>query len=550
MATIFGDNTNNVRVGTSSADTIVGRAGNDQLSGLGDNDRLNGGLGNDVLNGGVGVGDIADYSNGSISGQSYIGATAGVTVNLTLAGAQNTGGAGVDTLVGMEHVIGTAFNDVLTGNSVRNALWGLAGHDVLNGGLGDDVLNGGLGNDVLNGGAGNDTADYSAFVIPGLTATGTTGGVTVNLSLTGAQNTGGAGRDTLVGIEQVIGTDFNDNLTGNSGNNLLSGRGGNDTVNGGSGQDQLSGGLGNDLLNGGSGNDTLNGFSGNDVLNGGDGVDTASYLGETAGVTADLNKTGPQNTGGSGFDTLVSIEHVIGSNFGDTLTGADGDFVSGIFAGNILDGGLGNDILYAGEYNDNVLNGGAGNDTLYSGDYGSSVLNGGTGDDKLYGGDGGDTLNGGDGNDILSSGGYGGTAMNGGAGNDMLYCSEGGLNRVNGGTGADTLYANIAGGSDDIFDYNSVSDSPSGTGRDVIHNFNAEDDVGHDQIDLRDIDANTLVAGNQAFIWGGSFSAGHLRYVGGVLQGNTDGDTAAEFEIQLVGAPALTVGGAGTDILL
>ncbi len=71
-----------------------------------------------------------------------------------------------------------------------------------------------------------------------------------------------------------------------------------------------------------------------------------------------------------------------------------------------------------------------------------------------------------------------------------------------------------------------------------------------DQINLRDIDANTLVTGNQAFIWGGSFTAGHLRYVGGVLQGNTDGDAAAEFEIQLVGAPALTVGGAGTDILL
>ncbi len=71
-----------------------------------------------------------------------------------------------------------------------------------------------------------------------------------------------------------------------------------------------------------------------------------------------------------------------------------------------------------------------------------------------------------------------------------------------------------------------------------------------DQIDLTDTDTNDLVAGNQAFIWGGSFTAGHLRYVGGVLQGNTDGDAAAEFEIQLVGAPALTVGGAGTDILL
>ena len=46
------------------------------------------------------------------------------------------------------------------------------------------------------------------------------------------------------------------------------------------------------------------------------------------------------------------------------------------------------------------------------------------------------------------------------------------------------------------------------------------------------------------------YRKGHLRYVGGVLQGNVDGDAAAEFEIQLVGTPALVVGGTGTDILL
>ena len=105
-------------------------------------------------------------------------------------------------------------------------------------------------------------------------------------------------------------------------------------------------------------------------------------------------------------------------------------------------------------------------------------------------------------------------------------------------------------GNSNTFDYNAVSDSPAGTGRDVIHYFNEFFDDDDDQIDLTIIDANTLVAGNQAFIFGGSFTAGHLRYVGGVLQGNTDADTAAEFEIQLIATPPLFVGGAGTDILL
>lgn len=455
-----------IKNGTAGNDNLVGTVSADTLNGLGGSDILNGLAGNDVLNG-----------------------------------------------------------DALTGPQASDLLIGGAGNDTLNGLGGDDRLSGGTGNDILNGGAGRDTADYRNN-IGGLSVVGATAGVTVNLNLTGAQNTGGAGIDTMVSIENVTGTNFNDVLTGNGVNNVLSGQ------------------EGHDRLIGGAGNDTLNGGSGNDLLNGGTGIDTAFYqIGATAGVTVDLNLTGAQNTGGAGIDTLVSIENVIGSSFNDTLRGAD-------WIDNVLDGGLGNDILYSGEYSFNVLNGGAGNDTLISADYGENVLNGGTGDDKLYGGDGGDTLNGGDGNDILSVFSYGGGVLNGDAGNDTLYSGEAGSFRLTGGTGADTLYGSISGS--DIFDYNSVSDSQAGTGRDVIHNFD-EDATGghaHDQIDLRDIDANTLVSGNQAFIWGGSFTAGHLRYVGGVLQGNTDGDAAAEFEIQLVGAPALTVGGAGTDILL
>lgn len=402
--------------GTAGNDIRVGTAGADTINGLGGNDTLNGLAGNDTLNG--------------------------------------------------DAVTGPQGNDVLIGGF---------GNDTLKGRGGNDWLVGGTGNDFLNGGAGIDTADYSSRSINGQSYLGATADVTVNLNLTGAQNTGGAGLDTLVSIENVTGTNFSDTLIGNETSNVLAGLGGNDRLDGRGGSDTLKGGTGDDTLNGGSGNDTLDG---------GVGIDTASYSTASAGVDVSLDTTDSQNTGGAGLDTLVSIENLIGSNF--------------------------DDILGALDWSDTRLDGGAGNDALYAGRGGHNELNGGTG-------------------------------------NDLLNCGILSTDVLNGGAGAD--FINIIAHAGEVrIDYNSVSDSPAGDGlRDVISGFVS--DFGH-QIDLRDIDANALVSGNQAFIWGGSFTADHLRYVGGVLQGNTDGDAAAEFEIQLVGAPALTVGGADTDILL
>jgi serralysin len=232
------------------------------------------------------------------------------------------------------------------------------------------------------------------------------------------------------------------------------------------------------------------------------------------------------------------------------LTGA----TSGDFVNITLDGGAGNDTLTGGSgLGVAVLNGGAGNDALNSGEGpgGGSVMNGGAGNDTLTGGDAYHTMNGGDGNDILRSNGFVGSALNGGAGADTLYGSLNGEFLLTGGAGADTMYAGDGGVN--IFDYNSVRDSPAGVGRDVIHSFNAYF-TEPDQIDLSTIDANPLVAGNQAFSFIGSAgftAAGQLRYAGEFLQGNTDGNLATtEIEIQLVGAPALVVGGTGTDILL
>ncbi|POZ50391.1 hypothetical protein [Methylovulum psychrotolerans] len=213
--------------GTNGNDVIWGGSGNQRLSGGDGNDSLLGGAGDDALSGGNGT-DIAQYYT----------ATAAVTVNLGLLIAQNTIGAGTDSLSGIENLNGSAYNDILLGNAANNSLYGGAGDDRLSGSDGNDSLVGGLGNDVLNGGNGLDVAQYYAA----------SAGVTVNLALTTAQNTVGAGTDTLLAIEAVNGSAFNDTLIGNAAANSLWGGAGNDVLDGGLGNDFLKGGLGQDIF--------------------------------------------------------------------------------------------------------------------------------------------------------------------------------------------------------------------------------------------------------------------------------------------------------------
>ncbi|MFO1035670.1 MAG: calcium-binding protein [Geminicoccaceae bacterium] len=161
-----------------------------------------------------------------------------------------------------------------------------------------------------------------------------------------------------------IGSTANDVLTGTAGANTLDGRAGNDLV---------SGLAGNDILRGSSGSDTLDGGAGDDRLDGGSGTDTASYATATAGITVDLATTAAQNTGGSGRDTLLSIENLTGSRFVDHLTGNSG--------ANLLLGGDGGDTL-SGNAGSDSLQGGGGNDIL-NGGLGRDVLTGGAGNDRF-----------------------------------------------------------------------------------------------------------------------------------------------------------------------
>ncbi|MBK8386981.1 MAG: M10 family metallopeptidase C-terminal domain-containing protein [Candidatus Accumulibacter sp.] len=221
----------------------------------------------------------------------------------------------------------------------------------------------------------------------------------VSLALTTAQATGGSGYDRLAGIENLTGSAYADTLTGNSTANVLDGGAGIDTMTGGDGSDDyfvrdvrrrrqrdqrpartggsdhvhstlaaytlrdnvengriLATGAAN--LTGNTLNNVLYAGAGNNVLDGGTGTDTVSYaygLAGTTGVTVNLAVSTAQATGGSGSDTLASIENLIGSAFSDNLTGNAGH--------NVLDGGAGNDLLTGGVGRD-MLTGGSGSDTF------------------------------------------------------------------------------------------------------------------------------------------------------------------------------------------
>ncbi|MEE1611969.1 calcium-binding protein [Microvirga sp. CF3016] len=193
--------------GRDGADTIHGWTGHDAVHGGDGNDSIYGGAGNDWLSGG----DGADLLDGGADWDtvSYLGATSGVTVDLT--GNANGGAAAGDVISGVEVLQGSNFDDRLTGIDLGNNvgvqlygeggidwLYGRGGGDYLSGGTGGDWLDGGGGNDILNGGAGLDyfafstalggnvdtiqdfdpyadtiALDYAVFKIPGSSVTGT-----------------------------------------------------------------------------------------------------------------------------------------------------------------------------------------------------------------------------------------------------------------------------------------------------------------------------------------------------------------------------------------
>ncbi|QDH72526.1 Ig-like domain-containing protein [Brevundimonas sp. M20] len=319
--------------GTGNAldNVITGGAGADILFGLDGADILRGGGGLDVLHGGRGD-------------DTYIVESAGdVTVELA--------GEGIDTVL-------TALPEWTLGANVENLTYlgtgaftgrGNASNNTITGGAGDDVLSGGAGTDTLIGGGGRDTADYADALT----------GVDVRLNGGVTRNDGFGGTDTLIGIENVTGSAFDDLLIGDAGSNVLRGGLGRDTLIGMDGDDVLDGGAG--LAN------TLQGGRGDDLY-------IVSAIGDSIVEFA-----------GEGYDTIqtslgslrmaVHVEELI-------YTGSGTFFGQGNAGDNVIRGGLGRDTLMGHD----------GNDILIGGDGAPDELHGGAGDDIYVITSGGDTI--------------------------------------------------------------------------------------------------------------------------------------------------------------
>ncbi|MEQ9329054.1 MAG: FecR domain-containing protein, partial [Rhodospirillales bacterium] len=245
--------------------------------------------------------------------------------------------------------------------------------------------------DVVTGGdyTGNQgsVVNFGGVDVGGVGSSGPTGGVVGDQNDLAALQGEVAELQTLFGPisgqntphsygETVFGGAGSDTLDGGGGNDVVLGGGGNDIVGGGTGNDVLTGDAGNDHVAGGSGGDTIIGGTGlgDDVYDGGDGEDWVFYMSADTSITIDLSSSNERGHGFAygdadqiGFDTLISIEHIIGGAGSDTITGnADGNYLDGYSGDDTIDGGAGDD-TFVDRGGDDSYFGGAGNDTLLVG---------------------------------------------------------------------------------------------------------------------------------------------------------------------------------------
>ena len=389
--------------GSAHADTLVGGDLKDEFTGNEGDDYIDGGGGSDLARFDGDAGAIVNLS-----------ATALVVGAVTVAaGTAHDGFGGIDTLISIERISGSAFDDYIRGSDVASTT---------------EVFQGQEGNDTIDGGAGIDFASWSSFPV-------VAGGVNLFIANGGGVVSDGyGGTDALINIEGLEGSNGNDTLAGGAGDQWFRGRGGNDTIDGGAGNDWVSyrpdpagvtvnlatgiaadgwngpdgslalggtdtlisienvegsafadtliGDAGANELRGREGDDTLTGGGGDDTLNGGAGIDTAVYSGNRGDYTIGATSFGYTVSGPEGNDTLIGIETL---QFADTTVALDVNFA----VDEVITGTDANDTLVGGDGNDLIL-GGAGDDVLIGND-GDDVLDGGLGADRMEGGPGNDT---------------------------------------------------------------------------------------------------------------------------------------------------------------
>jgi len=312
-------------IGSAYADSLTGdRYAGNTIHGLAGNDTIHAGqfeetaapneyygdAGTDTIVYDAAVNVVLNLDSTAHTLTDLYSAYVGMTTSIDASTAQSSNdGIHTDHLFGFENVIGTYGDDFLIGDS------------------GNNVFQGMLGDDTIIGGAGTDTVSYVSASGP------------VTIDLFGESTTGADGHDHLAGIENAIGSNTADTITGNSGDNVIEGL---------------------------KGADILNGYSGSGAHG-----DTVSYEHSISGVTVNLDSVNDITThhisdttceagkatdgyaGDTSTDIISNFANIMGSHYADVLIGDSGD--------NVLEG-QGNTL--ATDSGGDVLFGNGGADTL------------------------------------------------------------------------------------------------------------------------------------------------------------------------------------------
>lgn len=234
------------------------------------------------------------------------------------------GSSGADWIDGSElnnRILGEGGNDTLNGDAGNDVIYGGTGADSMSGSYGadrlfgeggNDTISGGDDSDTISGGAGADSLSGGANLTDWVSYAGSDAAVNVTFTF-GTTTTGRGGHaagDQLNGFNNILGSDFGDQLRdsvegavgGNYNANIFDGAGGNDDLFMGGANDTAYGGMGFDYIAGQNGNDRLFGGGNGDRIYGGAGADF--MVGGEGNDMLFANEDNDRLFGGVGDDVL------------------------------------------------------------------------------------------------------------------------------------------------------------------------------------------------------------------------------------------------------
>ncbi|MDZ7713525.1 MAG: matrixin family metalloprotease [Rhodovibrio sp.] len=289
--------------GSAYADELVGNALDNSLLGRGGNDSIQYGGGQDIVQGGAGR-DTMDFSEAGEAVWARLG-YGGFYEAWTRDGAQGDVDSGnwsvIASVDGVENLIGSAYDDSLAGTAGDNTISGVGGDDTI-------AYVGGV--DTVDGGYGRDTMDFSGAGEAVWAHLGY-GGFYEAWTRDGAQGDVDSGNwfaiASVEGIENLIGSAYDDSLAGTAGDNTIWGVGGDDTI-------TYRGGV--DTVEGGAGRDTMDFSGAGEAVWARLGYDGFYEAWTRDGAQGDVDS-------GSWFATasVDGVENLIGSAYDDDLAG-------------------------------------------------------------------------------------------------------------------------------------------------------------------------------------------------------------------------------------